>query len=747
MASTERLLPSIDLRSAFARAIDPSPSKPWDSVIDFAVHPDFCGNDLYPRQATLLKLIYLETEQMTDYDKRIVDMWSKSFADKAYTVGVQEDIWDRVEYLQNNGYDHFREVQGVMGRRASKGHMGGILFNERLSSLVAMDDPQSFFGIEPGHDIYALVVATTGTQAQKFLFADVLSQVRKNRWLTQYVTEAVDHQILIRTPADIRNTAKLISQRTPPRSPLSSVKAIPVSSNSDSSRGGAVIAAGFDEFAFTLSGQSKRAGSSIYSAIEPSLDQFGKHALLYMPSSPWSKVGKFYELYEAGSVLLDSYLEKMGMLRTNKNREKLENQILEDAQGVLADPTMLIAQMESWDLYEDWEDAPRILATPDKRYFTRSLTSSAGTKVFTNDEKELEIAGPNAIAAGDSLLIDDSVIGVRDIEPVVAVSESAIPMSSVEVVIPGPYFKQAIQVRPDKNGTPQQRNMAAMESRNPQLFRVERRAQFLSVMDPYLDPENVSRIFAPWKGKPLSMQPNGIPRWQYFMHADPAKSGADFAVMIAHVEPSAEPASDGAYYDHMVIDWFKVYQPHMFDNNEIDYLLIIADMKKKIREYTTLVQITMDQFNSVMPLQTLREYARKIGRQINIFEQTFTSLWNQTMWSGLKTAINLDWVHSPYDYFYKNKSSLLEAELLFLQEDNGKVIKGDNPDVNHDDLVDCLGTLCVQLLGTQLSKTLENLEELSLGVANQTPVSRFATNGQPQTDSAPLSALASLYDV
>ena len=742
MASIERLLPSVDILSSFSMAIDPEPHKPWETVTDFAVHPDFCGNNLYPRQQTLLKLIYLETEAMTDYDKRVIDSWSESFSNKAYTVGVQEDIWDRVDYLQSNGYDHFREVQGVMGRRASKGHMGGILFNERISSLVAMDDPQSFFGIEQGHDIYTLVIATTGAQAQKFLFADVLSQVRKNKWLVPYIVEAVDHQILVRTPADIRRTAELISQRTPPRSPISTIKAIPVSSNSDSSRGGAVIAAGFDEFAFTLSGESKRAGSSIYSAIEPSLDQFGKHALLYMPSSPWSKIGKFYELYEAGSVLLDTYLERQGRLVTRKAKAEAEEEILSDAKEILADPTMLIAQMESWELYRDWEDAPKILSVPDISYCKRPVENYSDTKLKLTTGKELTVSAPSSFFSGDSIMLDNEINTILDIEELDKPAKNAVSADSLDVIIPGPTFKSAIQVPPDINGTPQQRNMAAMESRNTQLFRVERRAQFLAVMNQYLDVDAVSDMFLPWNNRSMKMQQFGIPKHTYFMHADPAKSGADFAVMIGHLEKAIEPSSDGEIYDHLVIDWYKVFQPHQFPNNEIDYLLIIAELKQKIREYPSLVQITMDQFNSVMPLQTLNKYARSINRNISIFEQTFTGGWNQKMWSALKTAINLRWIHTPSDTFYKGKSSLLEAELLFLQEDNGKVIKGDSSEVNHDDLVDCLGTLTVQLLGTQLSQTLENLEELTIGMAAQRPSSQSI-----QSDYSAFNALNALYEI
>lgn len=50
---------------------------PWDSIVTFATHKSFCGKRLYPRQMTLLKLMYLETESMTDYDRDVIGTWTE----------------------------------------------------------------------------------------------------------------------------------------------------------------------------------------------------------------------------------------------------------------------------------------------------------------------------------------------------------------------------------------------------------------------------------------------------------------------------------------------------------------------------------------------------------------------------------------------------------------------------------------------------------------------------------------------
>lgn len=745
-------LPKIDVIKSFTEAVTPNKGKPWESIVDFATHRDFGGNNLYPRQLTLLKLIYLETEHMTAYDLDVINQWSESFADKLYTVGVQEDIWDRVKYLKDNGYGHFRHIESVMGRRAGKGHIGGILQSERMAALVGMDNPQRFFGIDDGHDIYSYVIATSTTQAQKFLFADVLAQVRRNKWLRPYVITSADHLIEIRTPADIRQTATLMANGTPPRKPIATIKANPVSSNSSSSRGGAVISAGFDEFAFTPGGDSQRSGENMYNAIEPSLDQFGKESMIYIPSSPWNKIGKFYQLYENGSILLDDYLSRTGRLATNKNRAELEEEILEEAQGALADPEMLIVQLESWGLYLDWQDAPRLLSKPNPNYHKRTKERAVKTRLVGRNDELFYVSGEHALEIGDSILVDKDVVtlaDVSDVEPdLVPEGSPVLKGEELDVVIPGPKFESAIQVEPDISGDTKERAMARMEAANPDMFRVERRAQFLSTQNAFLDRNKVESVFDSfWGDRQLSMRDYGVPKHTFHMHADPAKSGADFAVMIAHTEQAPEPDVDGQFYDHLIVDWYKVYQPRDFDNGEINYLLVLEDIKEKMSTYPTLRSLTMDQFNSVMPLQTLKKYAESRDRRINISEQTFTNTWNQTMFSALKTAINLGWVHSPVDNFFKNGGCLLEQEMLFLEEHNGRVTKGQNEDVRKDDLVDCLGVLTVQLLGSQISSISGKLDEMSMGVAGNTREKlTFNPNSEYGARVGALDALNNLYD-
>ena len=132
------------------RSVTPRP--PWDSAVDFATHRSFCNSRLYPRQITLLRLMFLETEQMTAYDLDVIEEWRQGFSRRRDVFGVQPDIWERIAYLKARGARRFPHIQFIGGRRGSKGLMGGVLGAEQIGYFFALDDWQAHFGVDPGKD-------------------------------------------------------------------------------------------------------------------------------------------------------------------------------------------------------------------------------------------------------------------------------------------------------------------------------------------------------------------------------------------------------------------------------------------------------------------------------------------------------------------------------------------------------------------------------------------------------------------
>jgi len=96
-----------------------------------------------------------------------------------------------------------------------------------------------------------------------------------------------------------------------------------------------------------------------------------------------------------------------------------------------------------------------------------------------------------------------------------------------------------------------------------------------------------------------------------------------------------------------------------------------------------------------------------------------------------KSAIGMNWVHSYRDIFGPNGSSLLEQELKFLQETNGKVDKQKFGPIRTSDLSDCLMVIVDQLLEDNFIK-LEMRDRLGNANLNVGGQGGYHTNSLPE---------------
>lgn len=73
-----------------------------------------------------------------------------------------------------------------------------------------------------------------------------------------------------------------------------------VTSNGAGLRGFPVAFIIIDEAAHFTSGSGPKTGENLFTAVSPSMAQFGKYGRILLISSPWTKQGIFYKLYEQG---------------------------------------------------------------------------------------------------------------------------------------------------------------------------------------------------------------------------------------------------------------------------------------------------------------------------------------------------------------------------------------------------------------------------------------------------------------
>lgn len=267
-ASTQSKLLTVegyDPLTDFRQAV--SPSKQWDNITDFATSPSFCGMRLYPRQLTMLKLIYLETDNMTAYDLDVIEGWRKGFVRQRDVFGVQPDIWERIEYLKARGARRFPHIQFIGGRRGGKGLIGGVLGAEQVSYFHQLDDFQAHYGVDAGKTTYMQIGATSQTQAKQQLYADIRSTIARCEYLKPHIAEAKDHILSIRTAADVRRIAEMKAAKVPVEHLVASIRVQALSASASAGRGAAAFGMMLDEFAFFLETESGKSGPQPLSAL------------------------------------------------------------------------------------------------------------------------------------------------------------------------------------------------------------------------------------------------------------------------------------------------------------------------------------------------------------------------------------------------------------------------------------------------------------------------------------------------
>src|ERR1700756_529962 len=273
-----------------------------DGIAEFSKSKKFCGKPAAPRARLQLKLIFLE--ELNEYEEKVLDYWIAGGRGGDEIV-ISPDIRERIKRLRERGATHFREVVFVAGRRASKGQTTGLAMAKAMYDVLRIDDPRKHFSLpeEGTKEIYWSCIATAQDQAKKLQYADLASTINACKAMQKYIQRTQELECSVNTQADLRrqDLEKRQGRKTVRDTAMLRANALPA--NQSSIRGQSTLVADFDEFAHFQQGESAQSDSECYAALKPSLDQFGQEAMLFVKSSPASKVGKFYERFQAGMAV------------------------------------------------------------------------------------------------------------------------------------------------------------------------------------------------------------------------------------------------------------------------------------------------------------------------------------------------------------------------------------------------------------------------------------------------------------
>lgn len=314
---------------------------PVPDPITFVIHPEYLDRaNMYPRQATLLKIIFLRHDLLTDYDHAVIDEWEQSFRESGNN-GIVPGVRDRMVKLRNEGRKWFRETLLVMGRRAGKGHVSGLSMSYVLWNYMAKGDPQNYYGVDRDKKLVAMVFAGKRDQAKATVWQDAVNYITGSVCFAPYIRAPLQAEKLsVYAPNDFLRMKKRAEQgMNPDDINMATFEIVPKESTLMAGRGPTSFMQAYDEMAHVVATGANRSAEDLYGAATPSLDQFGFDAFIIEPSSPWQMLGQFYVNYQ--------------------------NSLLMDEEGEPVYPEMLMIQLASWDIYKDWEIAHEIAVFPE----------------------------------------------------------------------------------------------------------------------------------------------------------------------------------------------------------------------------------------------------------------------------------------------------------------------------------------------------------------------------------------------
>lgn len=308
--------------------------------ITFVISPKWCNRpQMYPRQATLLKVIFLREDLFTSYDYDVVAEWEASFR-KSGDNGIVPNILWRMRHLKSLGYRYFREVLLVLGRRAGKGYVSALAMAYVMWGFMAKGDPQGHYGVDRDKQLACFIYAGKKEQARENLWKDLVNVIQGSNCFAPYISRSLGESLTVFAPHDFIRIKKLFDRGTLTERDLATFTIQPKEATLMSGRGPASFMQAYDEMAHVVAaGGAARSAEEVYGAATPALDQFKKDAFIIEPSSPWQMIGQFYSNWE--------------------------NCLALEEDGTPEYPMMMMLQLASWEIYYDWEYAHQLPVFPE----------------------------------------------------------------------------------------------------------------------------------------------------------------------------------------------------------------------------------------------------------------------------------------------------------------------------------------------------------------------------------------------
>lgn len=276
------------------------------NIIEFASAPWGLGMGsvegippLFPVQKFIFKCYYNIPLSGKERNIIVKDRFNEKvrfqFNELEYLHFLHEEGRINVSEITGNSNDTRPNLVLVIGRRGCKSSSIAVLVAFETYKLLKKICPQSYYNIMPDQEIRISCIATNQEQASE-LFRMITGHLERSEYFRRFRNKPTQTYMQLSTSRDIEQYG--LGQR-----PSIRIVASPCSGRG--LRGHNNIIAVLDEMAYFFESETSldKSDSTIYDAVTPSTAKFSSpqgdsHGRVISISSPASRSGKFFELYQ-----------------------------------------------------------------------------------------------------------------------------------------------------------------------------------------------------------------------------------------------------------------------------------------------------------------------------------------------------------------------------------------------------------------------------------------------------------------
>jgi hypothetical protein len=256
-------------------------------IITFLEAPWGLGISLYPVQKFILKCAYGlpldDTPKQIPVPDLVNDKILYEFSEQEFLQFLYEEKRCNTNVVEGK---KFSEIVMVIGRRGSKSVLASCVSTYELYKLIKRADPAAHYSLLPGSEIAILNVAPTDEQSA-VVYGNIVNYSMNCPYLKDRILNKTLGYMKMQSDADRKMGPK-----------HGNIICLTGGCSANSLRGHSAIVVIMDEFAFFVQNAGRFSDEQVYKSLTPSTSGFQGDGKKIILSSPYTKSGHFYDLYQ-----------------------------------------------------------------------------------------------------------------------------------------------------------------------------------------------------------------------------------------------------------------------------------------------------------------------------------------------------------------------------------------------------------------------------------------------------------------